>query len=114
MLFLNVDKNELSFLVSDDELKEYRYINEKKHNFHHAAKSLEAHGYTEKSFEWSMLNYRGYKLDEVKTLDVSLASLWKNINPNEDIPFVNKEEEFQFAEKLLNDMNEKLAKMLKK
>ena len=91
-----------------DELKEYRYMNESKYMFYWAVKNVEFRGYTEKAFEWSLLNYKGYNLNEIKNQDTSLATLWKSINPEDDVPSVNQEERIKFAEKLLNSMNEKI------
>jgi hypothetical protein len=88
----------------NDKLDEFRCMNETKYTYYRGAKGLEENGYTKKAFEWSILNYKGYNLNDVKAKDNSLASLWKSINPNEEVEPIDEEENKKFADKLLNDM----------
>ena len=69
----------------DDELVDMRYITEGERDFGNAVNRLKVMGYTEKAFQWSAFRYKKeyddrYKisLDEIKALNYSLATLWKN------------------------------------
>ena len=96
--------------IMDDNLVEFRYMNEKKYSYHRSARNLEIRGYTKKAFEWS---YIGCTLDEVKAKDNSLASLWQSINPEDEVPPETAEEKREFVNKLFEDMNNKIDDYIK-
>lgn len=67
------------FFVSkfiNDRLEDIRYIDQKQHSFILMAKSVETSGFTEESYKWSFV-FKIKSLNELKTMDLSLSSLWK-------------------------------------
>ena len=75
------------FFVSrliNDNIEYIKYITEKDYEFYHWAKKLEGNGFTSKAYSWSGFQYFECDLfrdlEELKSMDISLASLWKKLD----------------------------------
>lgn len=60
----------------NDKLEDIRYIDQKQHGFILMAKNVETSGFTEESYKWNFI-FKTKSLNELKTMDLSLSSLWE-------------------------------------
>lgn len=60
-------------------LQDMKFIDKKSYSFLSAAKAIEFAGFTEESYNW-IFTFKTVSLSELKLIDLSLSSLWKNAN----------------------------------
>ena len=61
----------------DNQIKNITVISEKEYKFYRSYKHLEIMGFTEKAYEWS---YMDYELEELKSINHTLANLYHHYN----------------------------------
>lgn len=63
----------------DDELKDMKFIERKEYDFLCLAKIVEFEGFTEESYNWLFV-FKTVSLSDLKSMNLSLSSLWKEKN----------------------------------
>ena len=62
-------------IFENNKISDIIAIDKGKYHFYNSFKSLEIHGFTEKSYKWTY--YIDQSLDEIKSMNISLAKIYK-------------------------------------
>lgn len=66
--------------LEDYQIKDITPVPDDEFRFYRSYKSLERTGFTEKKYKWSYLSYIDYKLNDLKSMNLTLANLYEKYN----------------------------------